>query len=193
MKKIFLVGLLASFLIAGTAIASTVKIINTNDYFNTKGEIITSFTDPDIDSSWSYCVDKSISIYFDVAYDFSLVDVANYTSSDSTKGYSAAWLIYDAYNYSGNPAGDTPTVAAQQALQENIWDVFENNTSYFSYYNGKETTLSNLFDIVITTPVNGSDIQNLIIHNSSPVPEPATLLLLGFGLLGIAGVSRRKN
>lgn len=28
---------------------------------------------------------------------------------------------------------------------------------------------------------------------NSPVPEPATLLLLGFGLLGVAGVSRRKN
>jgi len=27
----------------------------------------------------------------------------------------------------------------------------------------------------------------------APVPEPATILLFGFGLLGMAGVSRRKN
>jgi len=27
----------------------------------------------------------------------------------------------------------------------------------------------------------------------APVPEPATLFLLGFGFLGFAGVSRRKG
>ena len=31
------------------------------------------------------------------------------------------------------------------------------------------------------------------VPDQTPVPEPATLLLLGFGLFGIAGVSRRKN
>ena len=30
-------------------------------------------------------------------------------------------------------------------------------------------------------------------NNTAPVPEPSTLLLLGFGLLGIAGVYRKKN
>ncbi|OGQ88159.1 MAG: hypothetical protein A2464_04245 [Deltaproteobacteria bacterium RIFOXYC2_FULL_48_10] len=34
---------------------------------------------------------------------------------------------------------------------------------------------------------------NITGSNSAPIPEPATLLLIGFGLLGMAGVSRRKN
>ncbi len=30
-------------------------------------------------------------------------------------------------------------------------------------------------------------------YNQAPVPEPATMFLFGLGLLGVAGVSRRKN
>lgn len=38
-----------------------------------------------------------------------------------------------------------------------------------------------------------ASVSHISIFGSIPVPEPATMMLLGFGLLGLAGVSRRKK
>ncbi|MCP3873037.1 MAG: PEP-CTERM sorting domain-containing protein, partial [Desulfobacteraceae bacterium] len=35
--------------------------------------------------------------------------------------------------------------------------------------------------------------SSFLVRESSPVPEPTTVILFGIGLLGLAGVNRRKQ
>jgi purine-cytosine permease-like protein len=46
-----------------------------------------------------------------------------------------------------------------------------------------------IFGFIIIPTVFGGDGQS----GTLPVPEPATLLLLGIGMVGLAGFGRKKN
>ena len=39
----------------------------------------------------------------------------------------------------------------------------------------------------------GIQLDNIVLSSPSPIPEPTTMLLFGVGLMGLAGVSRRKK
>ena len=67
--------------------------------------------------------------------------------------------------------------------------VFEGETGSIEIW-GKYGSL-NLVEF--RNPTEKTLTSDSLPYDSAPIPEPATVLLFGLGLLGVAGVSRRKN
>ncbi len=103
--------------------------------------------------------------------------------------YDNAWIGGSDEGDEGNWTWRTGPEAGLSFNYEN-WGLNEPNGSTRENYTRFSWSNGSWNDILPDDPWGNG---YLVEYNSAPIPEPATMLLFGFGLLGFAGVSRRKK
>ena len=111
---------------------------------------------------------------------FYLIDKLAAGNQDVAGLQLSVWYIFDA----GDPALQNVIIANGYFGDVATWltDGFNNAPTDLAAYAG---------DYIIT-PVPGSSGQEQLYEKSAPTPEPSSLMLLGSGILGLAGILRKR-
>lgn len=117
--------------------------------------------------------------------------IGSFSSGQYVDGFYRTYFPYSfAYD------GSTVTSWNHSGPNDFDWWAFSSLTSNISYLFGYDSGGTNNPYMATwynsTTGQLGSDLINVVCADAAPVPEPATLLLMGIGLLGLTGYHRKR-
>ncbi|MBU1344825.1 MAG: thioester domain-containing protein [Proteobacteria bacterium] len=158
---------------------------------------------PEVIKTFGYCVDIETPIWQGYTYEYKLFDLA-----DLHNGYQAAWLLN---RWNNTIDEEEEAIALQLAIWEILYqDDFEyddqtTSSDVDTFYTTYISSFTNSYnpddiaglrfmgaDLYIIDPDTQKivDAQNIIVQ---VVPEPATMILFGLGLLGLGAVGRKQS
>jgi hypothetical protein len=202
------IGLLAGSAMALPTTGTLTVSHGTNEGGNDGGEFLLTVGDSNY---IGFCLEISEHVNYNNIYNFTASDVVTSGGPGATipeggdrLDYKTEWAMFqyvNNYDWFKNLLNISENDALAAAMQVAIWffeeEINTDNSLYLTYQTAintiseKATDQYGNFVTALNLTSNRTMNQSMLI--ADPVPEPATMLLFGTGIMALASVARRKR